>query len=181
MAKASLDVWLSSLAALVIEALLPGTGATKLLHRLWNGPHKYFPRLLLCFWFIMLVSIPASTSCVCWNRLLQPWSCPVLESVLTSALNSPFLLVNGSGETQVSGLPLMQPEASSYLLIFPKAWIARPLMSLLPQLLAGTLTSQWDSSPTLLLAGCGFCTLLSLQALGSPCTGTGWVPRGRSL
>lgn len=96
MAKASLDVWLSSLAALVIEALLPGTGATKLPHRLWNGPHKYFPRLLLCFWFIMLVSIPASTSCVCWNRLLQPRSCPVLESVLISALNYPFLLVNGT-------------------------------------------------------------------------------------
>lgn len=84
------------------------------------------------------------------------------------------------GETQVSGLPLMQPEASSYLLISPKAWVARLLMSLLPQLLAGTLTSQWGWSPALLLAGCGFCILLSLRALGSPGTGTRWVPRGRS-
>ena len=102
--------------------------------------------------------------------------CVLKLSAIALVLPSPWICSNLCPEQHVSTgewylvrprslVYLLQPEASSYLLISPKAWVTRPLMSLLPQLLTGTLTSQWDWSPALPLAGCGFCILLLSRLL----------------
>lgn len=195
MASASLNEWLSSLAALVIEVLLSGTGAAKLLHWLWSGSHKCFPRLLLCFWFIMIVSIPAWTRCMCWIPSAAALVLPSLQACSNQCTEQPI----STGERGLEWLPfpstlsLVRPRCpvyptcnlQPYFIPLAKAWVSGPLMSLLPQLLVCALIPHWDSSPALPLARHGFChpkpcILLSPWAFGPPGTGTGWIPGGRS-
>lgn len=192
MANTSLNVWLSSLAALVIEVLLPGTGAARLLHRLWNGPHKCTRLSRAASVFLGRGLCPSRTGpAVDAEALPRLWACSnqcTKEPISTGEWGLGCL-------SFASALSLLRPRCSVYptcsrqhylenLLISHESWgewstVESP--SLVPSLCT-CFPLGLESCPA--LASYEFChpqpcVLLSPQALGPPGTGTGWILGGR--